>query len=391
MIWKAMDRRPEKKALLTIFFVVFFDLLSFGIVIPILPYYSRTFGANAFELGWLMAIYSVAQFLCAPFWGALSDRVGRRPVLLATILAGSCSMAATALAGSYATLFLARLLAGIFAANISTASAYIADVTTAENRAKGMGIIGAGFGLGFIFGPAIGGMFSVYGFAAPILLAAFLSLANFVFAYFFLTESKAKENARRPSREAFREAFSRKPTSVPVALFFLNTLAFTQMEVIFGFFVLARFGYGARNAGYLLAGTGFVSALLQGGLIGRLAKKFGEKNLLPFGFLALGLALTGAAFSPTPGFFMLALFFLAVGNGLVNPSLSSLVSKGALPGRQGTIMGIYQSAGSLSRIIGPPVAGFLFDQIGPPVPLLVSAGIMAAALLAAILYKGELA
>ena len=375
-----MKRDSQKHALLTIFLVVFFDLLAFGIVIPILPYYSKAFGANALELGWLMAIYSIAQFICSPFWGALSDRVGRRPVLLATILAGAGSMAATALADSYTTLFLARLFAGVCAANISTASAYIADVTTLENRAKGMGLIGAGFGLGFIFGPALGGIFSVYGYAVPIFMAAALGLANFVFAFFVLAESKPKEKARRPSLAGFREAFAKRETALPVGLFFLNTLAFTQMEVVFGLFVLARFGYDARHAGWLLAGTGFVSALLQGGMIGKLAKKFGEIRLVTVGFFLLSLALAAAALAPSPALFMLALFFLAIGNGLVNPSLSSLVSKGASEQRRGVIMGVYQSAGSLSRVAGPPIAGLLFDQMGQSSPLLLSSAIMAIAL-----------
>lgn len=385
--------RKSQKPLLTIFLVVFFDLLAFGIVIPILPYYSKTFGASALELGWLMAAYSIAQFAFSPFWGGLSDRIGRRPVLLLTILAGACSMVATALAGSYLMLFFARLAAGAFAANISTASAYIADITPPEDRAKGMGIIGASFGLGFIFGPAIGGIFSVYGYATPILMAAALGLANFFFAYFVLAESAEH---REPSGKKLSSAnidatFSSAATAIPVGLFFLNTLAFTQLEVVFGLFVLMRFGFDALHAGWLLAGIGVVSAILQGGLIGRLAKKFGERNLLVVGFLLLALSLVGAAFAPRPEIFMVSLFFLAVGSGLVNPSLSSLVSKGAPISRRGSVMGVYQSAGSLSRVLGPPAAGFLFDRLGPSSPLLLSAAIMGAGLIGALLGRRKLA
>lgn len=381
--------RKSFSPLLAIFLVVFFDLLAFGIVIPILPYYSKTFGANAFALGWLMAIYSIAQFLFSPFWGGLSDRIGRRPVLLLTILAGACSMTATALAGSFAMLFFARFAAGAFAANISTATAYIADVTRPEDRAKGMGLIGASFGLGFIFGPAIGGIFSVYGYNVPILIAAALGLANFFFAYFVLTESTEKKEAagKKLSRTGFRLAFSTNATASPILLFFLNTLAFTQLEVVFGLFVLTRFGYGARDAGWLLAGVGVVSALVQGGFIGRLAKKFGEKNLLPAGFLLLAASLVVAAHSVAPPAFMASLFFLAIGSGLVNPSLSSLVSKGVDASHRGSVMGIFQSAGSLARVVGPPVAGLLFDQLSPATPLLLSAAIMAAALLGSLLGR----
>jgi DHA1 family tetracycline resistance protein-like MFS transporter len=174
----------RRSPLLMIFLIVFLDLVGFGIIIPILPYYAQSFGASAQGLGWLMASYSIAQFFFSPLWGSLSDRVGRRKVLLFTVAGGALAMTAAGLAQSFFLLFLARILAGIFGANISTASAYIADVTTEENRAKGMGIIGAGFGLGFIFGPAIGGILSPYGFSVPIFLAAALNISNFLLLYF---------------------------------------------------------------------------------------------------------------------------------------------------------------------------------------------------------------
>jgi DHA1 family tetracycline resistance protein-like MFS transporter len=384
----------KKHPLLVIFFVVFFDLLAFGIVIPILPYYSKTFGASAFALGWLMAIYSVMQFLCAPIWGTISDKVGRRPVLLLTILGGACSMVATALAGSYWILFAARLLAGVFGANISTATAYIADVTTEENRAKGMGIIGAGFGLGFIFGPAIGGILSVHGYSTPILLAAGLGMANFLFAFFVLDESRteaSRRTVRKFSAEGLRVALSRRSTALPVALFFLSTLAFTQLEVIFGLYVLGKFGYSAREAGYLLGGMGVVSAFLQGGLIGRLAKRYGEKKLAPAGFFFMAISLLGAALAGHVWLFCIFLFGIAVGNGLVNPSLSSMVSKGAPADQRGTILGIFQSGSSLARVIGPPVAGLLFDQVGVTSPMLLSCVLMIFAFGTAMLGQKELA
>ncbi|RZA09079.1 MAG: MFS transporter [Proteobacteria bacterium] len=384
----------KKSPLLVIFFVVFFDLLAFGIVIPILPYYSKTFGASAFELGWLMAVYSIMQFLFAPFWGGLSDRIGRRPVLLFTILGGASCMVATALAGDYWILFAARLLAGIFGANISTATAYIADVTSEENRAKGMGIIGAGFGLGFIFGPALGGILSVHGYATPILIAAGLGLANFLFAFFVLEESReanSKPAGRKFSAAGLRLAFARNSTAIPIGLFFLSTLAFTQLEVIFGLYVLGKFGYGAQQAGYLLAGMGVVSAILQGGLIGRLAKKYGEKKLLPVGFFFMAVSLLGAPFSPTVALFGLFLFGIAIGNGLVNPSLSSLVSKGAPADKRGSVLGIFQSGSSLARVVGPPLAGLLFDRVGPASPMFLSCGLMFVAALGALSSRRRLA
>ena len=240
----------KKSPLFTIFLVVFFDLLSFGIVIPILPYYSKSFGANAFQLGWLMATYSIAQFAFAPIWGSLSDRVGRRPVLLATILFGASAMVATALAGSLSVLLLARLFAGAFAANISTASAYIADITSEENRAKGMGVIGAGFGLGFIFGPAVGGLLAAqHNYSLPILCAAGLGFLNFLFAFVVLAEpERVKAPASRSRFAGAAEILSNPRAALPITLFFLHTLAFTQLEVSFGLFVLERFGFGHRTA-----------------------------------------------------------------------------------------------------------------------------------------------
>ncbi len=384
----------KRSSLLVIFLVVFFDLLAFGIVIPILPYYSKTFGANAFALGWLMAIFSITQFLFSPLWGSLSDRIGRRPVLLFTILGGAACMVATALAGSFWLLFLARLLAGIFGANISTATAYIADITGPADRAKGMGIIGAGYGLGFIFGPALGGVLSVHGYSVPILVAAGLGLANFFFAYFVLAESRsstAEKTSKKFSLPALRLTLAQSATAIPVGLFFLSTLAFTQLEVVFGLFVLGKFGFGAKDAGWLLAGIGFVSALLQGGLIGRLTKRFGEKNLLAAGFFFFFLALGGSALALSITFFTISLLGIAIGNGLVNPSLSSLVSKAAPEENRGMIMGIYQSAGSMARVVGPLLAGLLFDRLSPETPLFLSSILMALAFLAALAAKRRLA
>ncbi len=374
----------KKRPLLTIFFVVFFDLLSFGIVIPILPYYSRTFGATAFELGWLMASYSIAQFLFAPFWGSLSDKVGRRPVLLATILLGASAMVGTALAGTLTVLFLARFLAGAFAGNISTASAYIADITSAENRAKGMGVIGAGFGLGFIFGPALGGVLSTtsHGFTLPILIAACLGFLNFIFAFFVLDEPEVHRDRESNKRfQALGEAFKNPRTAYPIGLFFLHTLAFTQLEVAFGFFVLWRFGYEAHGAGWMLAGMGFVSALLQGGLIGRLSKKYGELRLLPAGFLFMGIGMLASPFAPDTLVFVICLLAVATGMGISSPCLSSLASKGAAENRKGAVMGIYQSGSSLARVLGPPAAGLLYDRVGPGSPMVVASSLTFVALL----------
>ena len=376
----------KKSPLLVIFLVVFLDLVGFGIVIPILPYYSLEFGANAWALGWLMAVYSLGQFLFAPLWGSLSDRFGRRPILLITILCSTLAMAGTAMANSLLTLFIARSLAGLFGANISTASAYIADVTAPEDRAKGMGIIGASFGLGFLFGPAIGGTLAPYGYHVPILTAAALGLINLIFAFFVLHEPKITEATRQQNRRKFSFAIMfenmRNPkVALPILLFFLCTLGMTQLEVSFGLFVLAKFGLGARDAGFLLAGMGVVAVVVQGGLIGRLAKRFGEFRLVTSGLFVAGIALLFSANASTPLLFAATLSILAIGTGLINPSLSSAVSKAAPDHKKGEVLGVYQSAGSLARIIGPPVSGFIFDQYGIKSPIYMASVLMICAML----------
>lgn len=377
------------KPLLTIFFIVFLDLVGFGIIIPILPYYSRDFGATAFSLGFLMAAYSMAQFLFAPFWGSLSDHYGRRPILLVTICGIILATLATALSSALWMLFLARTLAGIFGANISTASAYIADVTKPEDRAKGMGIIGAGFGLGFIFGPAIGGVLSHYGYQVPLFLAAALSFINLLFAYSTLEEPALSEagrqaNRRRLSWQLVKRTFASAKTAAPVLTFFAVTLGFTQLEVAFGLYVLHTFHYTAQPAGILLAMMGIVMVVIQGGLIGRLSKHFGETKLVLFGLVTMALGMVMAGLASVVPVFVVALLLIAIANGLINPSLSSLMSKGASHDERGGLMGIYQSGGSLARIIGPPIAGFCFEHYAKASPIFLAAGIMVAALFVAI-------
>lgn len=377
--------------LLVIFLIVFFDLLSFGIVIPILPYYAESFGANAFIWSFVMAIYSVMQFLFAPVWGSLSDRHGRRPILLVSLLLGALSMVALGFANSVIWIFLCRMAAGIFAANISTATAYIADSTTEENRAKGMGIIGAGFGLGFLFGPVIGGIFVEQGYHVPVFIAGALGLMNVVLGFFILPEpikdlDKRKANRRRFDWTLVQKTISIKKTAVPVILFFVSTFAFTQLEVSFGFFVMDRFSYNAREAAYLLALMGFVMVIIQGGAIGRLSKRYGERNLAIVGFLMMAVALTGAGFTTSVTIFTVTLVIIGIANALINPSLSSLMSKAAPQEDVGGMMGVYQSASSLGRIIGPPVAGFIYVQLGIASPLYLSSVVMAIAGALAISY-----
>jgi DHA1 family tetracycline resistance protein-like MFS transporter len=377
----------RKGSLLTIFLVVFIDLVGFGIVIPILPYYASQYGASAWQLGWLMTVYSLMQFLVSPLWGRLSDRIGRRPVLMVSIFGTAVSMVMLGFAPSLLWLFIARTFAGICAANISTAYAYIADVTTDENRAKGMGMIGAAFGLGFIFGPAIGGVLSRYGYSMPMFFGAGLAVINLVFAFFKLEEpplSAEVRSAHRAKRFDFKSissVLSDPRTRLAIGLFFLVTFAVTQMEVIFAIYLNSLFGLNAQQAGELLAVMGIVMVGIQGGAIGKLAKRFGEPRLIVFGCGVCSLALFGFGSFNVLAWIVVALCFLALGHGVLHPSLSSLASKGAGADRRGATMGVFQSAGSLARVVGPPCAGFLYDQWSRPAPFFAGSVVLALAFL----------
>jgi len=367
-----------------LFVVVFLDLLGFGIVIPILPYYAEAYGADAFTLGLLLAVYSAMQLVFAPLWGRLSDTHGRRPVLVATILGQGASLLVLGLAPSLLWLFVGRTLAGVCGANISTAAAYVADVTSEEDRARGMGVIGAGFGLGFIFGPAIGGLLAHWGFGVPMFVAAGVALASGLFAWARLPEpplgrDERRQHRRRLDHAAIRESLGDARTRLAILLFFVLTLAATQMETAFALFVEARHGYGAREAGLLLGLVGLVMAGVQGGLIGPLSRRFGEARLVAGGALMLAAALAVFARTPHTAVLVGSLALLGFGMGLTHPSLQSLASRGARAGRQGATMGVYQSAGSLARIAGPPLAGLLYDARGASVPFLAAAGMALAA------------
>ena len=385
--------KDRKRALFTLFLVVCIDLIGFGIVIPILPYYARAFGASAFELGWLMTSYSLMQFLFSPVWGAVSDRVGRKPVLIMSIFATALTLGFMGFARSLLWLFIGRIAAGVSAANISTAYAYVSDVTSEADRSKGMGLIGAGFGLGFIIGPAIGGILSVHGYDVPLLFAGGLALLNGILALRLLCEpplDSATRASHRFKRFAFVEysrVLAHPLTRLAIGTSFLVTVAVTQMEVCFAIFMAAKFGYDARHAGMLLGLMGVVMVVMQGGLIGKLSKRFGEIPLIRVGAAIAAASLFSFAVAPTIGGVVLALILYAVGGGMINPSLSSLASKGAPADLRGSTMGVYQSAGSLARVIGPPTAGWLYDQTSQSAPFFSGVVLLGLVVVIAVSFK----
>jgi MFS transporter, DHA1 family, tetracycline resistance protein len=365
--------------LVIIFLTVFIDLLGFGIIIPLLPFYAEHFGASALTVGLLSTSFSLAQFLFAPLWGWLSDRIGRRPVILIGLLGSALSYAMFALATSLTLLFVARTLAGVAGANIPTAQAFIADVTTRETRARGMGMVGAAFGLGFIFGPAIGGFLSHWGYSAPAWFASILSLANFAAATVLLPESRTPD-AMAPARsgriEAFRRALRRPRLPLVLLVFFLVVTSFSSFEATFALFSERRFAFTAATIGYMFAWVGVVLAFVQGVLVGRVVPRMGEQRVVPVALLVIATGLAAVSLSPSVPVLAVSTGLVALGMGFNSPSLLSAISQLADPRDQGSTLGLSQSLGSLARIIGPAWGGWVFDQFGIRVPFLTAAALM---------------
>jgi len=338
-----------------LFLVVFVDLLGFGMVIPVMPIYAEHLGASEAATGWLSTGYSLMQFVFAPIWGRLSDRVGRRPVLLVSIAMTAVAFLLYGVAASFAVLLVSRLFAGAATANIAIAQAYVADVTTPEGRAKGMGMIGAAFGLGFVFGPAVGGLLAAHSLSTPGFVAAALSILNLVGAFFLLPEP-AQHVAAARQRGRFEALFAelRKPgIRKLLVIFFVVTFAFSAMEATYAFLSQRHYGLDARHVGWVFAYIGVIVVLVQGGLIGPLTRRYGEKKLLVAGAVLQALSLAALPFATGVPGLLLATAPLALGSGLTSPSLSSLLSKFSRAEDQGGTLGIGQSASALGRIFGP--------------------------------------
>src|SRR6185436_19660897 len=358
----------KRSPLLVIFVTVFIDLLGFGIVIPVLPFYAEgtQFNATPRMVGLLFASYSVMQVVFSPILGRLSDKHGRRPVLLLSILGTSLGFLILGLANTLLLLFVGRIIDGISGGNISTAQAYIADITTRENRAKGMGMIGAAFGLGFIFGPAIGGILSRWGIGVPFFFAAGLALANAVLLYFALPETVTKDHPARVSAARGRgwaqlvKSFSEPRLGFVLTIYFFFVVAFSIMTTSFSLYTMFRFGYDAQHNGWLFAYVGVIAVIIQGGLIGKLVKRFGELPLIIVGALFFAASLFAVPFVGPNNGGLIALLVgggvFSLGNSLATPSLTSLASKSVGRGEQGGVMGVTQSVASLARAVGPALA-----------------------------------
>lgn len=354
-----MTRSPAKGSLPSLFAIVIVDLIGFGVVIPILPFYAESYGASATVLGLLLTCFAAAQFLFAPVWGRCSDRWGRRPVMLVTIAGTAVSLVLLGAADSLLWLFVARVLGGVFGANISVASAYITDVTEESERTKYMGLLGASFAVGFILGPAIGGGLAPFGYDVPIFFAAGLAALNFVVACFQLREPQRL--AQAPSRRKRFQLPQNPRVRLLCLAYFFFVFGISQLETVFAFFMMDRFQWNATEVAFILVFLGVLMAGIQGGAIRPLSRKFGERRLLLIGTAMVGPTLVLVPFMATVWWMLLPLALSSIGRGLVHPSLLSLVSRAAEPQERGFVMGAFQSSASAARVFGPLAAGALYD------------------------------
>jgi DHA1 family tetracycline resistance protein-like MFS transporter len=393
----------SKRSLVVLFTVIIIDLIGFGIVVPILPYYAKSLNTSPATLGFLLAAYPAFQFVFSPIWGRLSDRVGRKPVMLATILGSVGALTLLGLSDSLLGLFAGRILGGIFGANISVATAYVADVTREEERTRWMGMVGACYGIGFVLGPALGGLLAPnldgswpasvvfgatlsayiepFGYGIPMLLAAVMAAINFVFASGVLAEPN-RHASRDPSAgrlEVLRNPAVRRLCTINL----IFSLAVTQLESVFAYFMIDRFRFDAMNVAFILVGMAILMVGIQGGAIRHLAASFGERKLSLAGFALMGVSLLAVPFMPTVGWILVPLALSAIGRGIGQPPILSLVSMTASPSERGSVMGTFQSSASLARVLGPTAAGSLYALYRGG-PFVLAAALMFGAFLLAI-------
>lgn len=395
----------KDKRLIIIFMTVFIDLVGFGIIIPLNPYLAGKFGATPLQVGLLMSVYSLFQFIFSPIWGQLSDRYGRRPVILLSLLGAAVAHTGFAFASTFYGLVFARALAGLFGGNISAAMAYIADITSEKDRSKGMGLIGAAFGLGFICGPVIGGVFGVIGQSMaeagsaapfneglPALIAGVICFLNFLSALRFLPESR-KVGARSEQR-GFRfrriyDALGKPVIGGLILLVFLNVFAMAHIEASLFLYVQSQFGWNQAHASYGFAYIGVIMVFTQGYLIRKMMPKYGERRLLITGLILSFAAYALISVSSGLGLLGLAVTLLGLGNGLVNPSLNGSISLVSGEDEQGGNLGVSQSLSSLARILGPPTGGALFQYYGMWTPFAAAAALCLTALALAVLMRAK--
>ena len=377
------------RRMVPIFLITFVSLVGFGLLIPLLPFIVERTGVGADIITIVLGLYSLAQFLAAPLWGRISDRWGRKPVLVFTTYGLAISYVIVAFAGDNLTLLvISRVVGGVMGANIGAAQAYMTDITTPANRAKGMGMLGAAFGLGFIFGPAIGGVLGgndaeTADFFLPSIVAAVITLVAALATQFFLKESLSIETrqkiAERPVvkfADKIRAAMSRGVLLTLIACAFLVVTAWAQFETIFALWADSKLDYGPRDIGLLLTFIGVIGVMVQGGAIGRLTKKFGERKLAIWAMFFMATGFVGLSYADDLTTTLMACALLSIGSGLFNPSMSSLVSHEAAETERGAVMGAFQSATALSRVVGPAFSGLVFETMFHTAQFIVAAALI---------------
>ncbi|MCF8435475.1 MAG: MFS transporter [Ignavibacteriales bacterium] len=370
----------KKPALGIIFSTIFIDLMGFGILIPILPSFSsKILGISDFSIGIVIAVYSLLQFLFNPIFGKISDKYGRRPVILYSLFLTSMSYIIFSFSTTFFLLLISRIIAGFGGSNIGAAQAYIADITAPHERAKGMGLIGAAFGLGFLFGPLIGGYLSTFGYEIAGFAAAGFSFIAFIFAYFFLPESlKEKKDQTKISIKLIdfnytAKVLSRMPLGLFVTLFFIIVFSMANIYGTFALLTLKVYHLNDQQTGYMYGIIGLIGAIVQGGLIRKLSEKFSDMTLVRYGMILMIIGLSLLPYGGTITGLAIVTIILAVGTGILQPTVLSLVSKFSPENEQGSILGVNQSLASLGRVLGPLWGGFSYDFLGYQFPFLTGA------------------
>ncbi|MDH5750981.1 MAG: MFS transporter [Deltaproteobacteria bacterium] len=384
-----------KSSMRSLFLVVFLDLVGFGLVLPVIPLYAEALGGGPLFIGMVLSVHPLMQFLLNPLWGRLSDRIGRRPIILVGISGSVISYLFYALAGRFpgagsmglALLFISRVMAGVVGANVSTAQACVADLTTRERRAQGMGMVGAAIGLGFVLGPSMGALFTrggvntAQGLGMVGFAAAAVSIGNLAWALFFLRESLSREDqtlARRQNSQSRFAVLREKPVLIwLIACAFLVTISFSQFESSFSLLSRQHLGLSPAQIGLIFSYLGVIVVLMQGLITRMMVRRFGEQNSVKVGSLVMGLGLAGIPLAGNGVEMLLPLGLLGFGFGSVQPSVLALVSHQSEAHRQGQVLSLGQSISSLARIMGPLLAMLLYGRVSPHAPYWM-AGVLAA-------------
>lgn len=358
-----------RSPLFPIFLIVLVDVFGFTLVLPLLPFYAEHLGASALQVGFLAASFAICQFVAGPILGRISDRVGRRPTLLVSQAGTLVGFLILALAGNLWMLFLSRIIDGLTAGNLSIAQAYISDVTKPEDRTRAFGLIGIAFGAGFLFGPAISGFLAQYGYHWPAIAAMALSATSIVCTWFLLREAKRSPEAREASSkrsggrmELFTTYFSRPHPRRRLLEFFAFSLSFSTLIGGLALFLERQFNYDATHVGYIFAFSGLVGGVVQGGLLGRMVKRFGEEKLAAIGFVGMVLGYMFLGWIFTVPILLAAVTFASFGSAVARPTLTTLVTKSVGRAEQGMALGVSQSLASVSQMVGPVIAGWLIQH-----------------------------